>query len=39
VREHDELIATLDEVVPALAGRGEPLLLEVVIQPDETFAP
>ena len=36
---HDELIATLDEVVPALAGRDEPLLLEVVIQPDETFAP
>ena len=36
---HDELIATLDEVVPALAGRNEPLLLEVVIQPDETFAP
>ena len=36
---HDELIATLDEVVPALAGRSEPLLLEVVIQPDETFAP
>lgn len=36
---HDELIETLDEVVPALAGRSEPLLLEVVIQPDETFAP
>jgi benzoylformate decarboxylase len=28
---YDELIATFDEVLPGLAGRREPLLLEVVI--------
>jgi benzoylformate decarboxylase len=39
VREHGELLETLDEVVPGLAGRSEPLLLEVVIRPDESFAP
>ena len=39
VRQHDELLGTLDEVVPGLAGRTEPLLLEVVIRPDESFAP
>jgi benzoylformate decarboxylase len=39
VLQHDELLETLDEVVPELAGRTEPLLLEVVIRPDESFAP
>jgi benzoylformate decarboxylase len=39
VRDHAELVATLDEVVPELGGRTEPLLLEVVIEPDESFAP
>jgi benzoylformate decarboxylase len=39
VREHEELLETLDEVVPGLADRTEPLVLEVVIQPDESFAP
>jgi benzoylformate decarboxylase len=39
VRTHDELVLALDEVVPGLAGREEPLLLEVVVAPDETFAP
>jgi benzoylformate decarboxylase len=34
----DELLATLDEVLPELTARSEPLLLEIVIQPDETFA-
>ena len=29
----------LDEVLPGLAGRDEPLLLEVAVAPDETFAP
>ena len=28
---HDELIATFDEVLPGLAERGEPLVLEVVV--------
>jgi benzoylformate decarboxylase len=39
VREHDDLLATLDEVLPGLAGRDEPLLLEVAVAPDATFAP
>ena len=39
VREHGELIEALDDVVPGLAGRTEPLLLEVVVAPDESFAP
>jgi benzoylformate decarboxylase len=39
VREHGELLATLDDVVPGLASRDEPLLLEVVVEPDESFAP
>jgi benzoylformate decarboxylase len=39
VQQHDELLETLDAVVPELAGRTEPLLLEVVIRPDESFAP
>ena len=39
VSEHSELLAALDEVVPGLAGREEPLLLEVVVSPDATFAP
>ena len=34
-----ELLATLDDVLPGLAGRNEPLLLEIVIAPDETFDP
>jgi benzoylformate decarboxylase len=39
VAEHAELLEVLDEVLPGLAGRDEPLLLEVVVEPDETFAP
>ena len=39
VAGHGELLEALDEVVPGLAGRDEPLLLEVVVAPDETFAP
>jgi benzoylformate decarboxylase len=39
IATHDELIAALDEVVPTLANRVEPLLLDVVIAPTRTFAP
>jgi benzoylformate decarboxylase len=39
VAEHDELLAALDDVVPTLAARREPLLLEVVVEPDESFEP
>jgi benzoylformate decarboxylase len=37
VATHDELAAALDEVVPTLADRDEPLLLDVVIAPTRTF--
>jgi benzoylformate decarboxylase len=33
IAEHGELIAALDEVLPALAQRDEPLLLEVMVAP------
>ena len=39
IETHDELVAALDEVVPALADRDEPLLLDIVIAPTQTFAP
>jgi benzoylformate decarboxylase len=39
VREHAELLEVLDEVLPGLAGRSEPLLLEVAIEADVTFVP
>ncbi len=37
--EHGELLEVLDEVLPGLGGRDEPLLLEVAVAPDESFAP
>ena len=39
VTTHEELTAALDEVVPTLATREEPLLLDIVIAPTDTFAP
>ena len=39
VREHAELLAVLDEVLPGLADRDAPLLLEVAVVPEATFAP
>jgi benzoylformate decarboxylase len=39
ISEYDELLRTLDEVVPDLAARQEPLLLDVEIAPTATFAP
>lgn len=39
IETHDELLRALDEAVPGLASRGEPLLLDVVIAPTATFAP
>ena len=39
VQDHTELIEVVDDVVPGLAGRAEPLLLEVVVEPDPSFAP
>jgi hypothetical protein len=31
------LLAVLDEVVPGLAGRSEPLVLDVAVEADPTF--
>ncbi|MBV8218195.1 MAG: hypothetical protein JO325_07015, partial [Solirubrobacterales bacterium] len=31
VESHDDLIRVLDEVMPHLASRGEPLLVEAVV--------
>jgi benzoylformate decarboxylase len=39
ISDHDALLRTLDEVLPNLAERSEPLLLEVVVSPDTTFEP
>jgi benzoylformate decarboxylase len=39
IERHDELISALDEVVPTLRERREPLLLEVVVATESTFSP
>lgn len=39
IERHDELLSTLDEVVPSLAERREPLLLEVVVATESSFSP
>ena len=36
---HQELAAALDEAIPTLAERKEPLLLDLVVAPTTTFAP
>ena len=39
ISEHGELLQTLDDVIPTLAHRDQPLLLDVVIAPTQSFAP
>jgi benzoylformate decarboxylase len=39
ITTHDELVGALDDIVPTLESRNEPLLLDVVIAPTEHFAP
>ena len=39
ISEHDALLDTLDEVIPTLTHREEPLLLDVAISPTGTFMP
>jgi benzoylformate decarboxylase len=39
IERHDDLISTLDEVIPSLADRTEPLLLEIVVTTEKHFAP
>ena len=36
IDDHATLLRTLGDVLPELATRGEPLLLEVVVEPDQT---
>jgi benzoylformate decarboxylase len=36
---HDELLSSLDEVIPTLVDRTDPLLLEVVVRTENDFAP
>jgi benzoylformate decarboxylase len=37
IEEHGELLAVLDEVVPGLAARTEPLVLDIAVEADPTF--
>ena len=39
ITTHDELLSSLDEVVPTLADRDEPLVLDVLVAPTLDFAP
>jgi benzoylformate decarboxylase len=39
ITTHADLIKALDDVIPTLASRHEPLVLDVVIAPTEHFAP
>jgi benzoylformate decarboxylase len=39
IERHDDLIATLDEVIPTLADRSDPLLIEAVVTTEADFAP
>jgi benzoylformate decarboxylase len=39
VRNRGELEAAFDEAIPTLADRSEPLLLEILVAPDDTFEP
>ena len=39
ISDHDELVEVFDGVIPAVARRDAPLLLQVVVAPDESFAP
>src|ERR671934_639504 len=39
IERHDELLSALDEAVPTLRERREPLLLEVVVATETSFSP
>ena len=39
ITAHAELLEALDETIPTLASRREPLLLDVVVAPTQHFAP
>ena len=39
IDDHDELLKALDDLLPGLARRDEPFLLEVRVGPDPDFQP
>ena len=39
ITTHDELLSAMDDAVPTLAERQEPLLLDVLVEPTLDFAP
>jgi len=39
ITTHDELTEALDDTIPTLAGREQPVLLDVVIAPTQHFSP
>ncbi len=39
ITTHDELLSVMDDVVPTLAERSEPLVLDVLVEPTLDFAP
>ena len=39
ITTYDELLSAMDDVVPTLAERNEPLLLDVLVEPTLDFAP
>jgi benzoylformate decarboxylase len=39
IEEYDELVSALDELVPDLAARTNPFVLEIVVEPDSVFRP
>ena len=39
IEAHDDLLAAFDELIPGLEARTEPVVLEVVIEPDSAFHP
>ncbi|WP_067169605.1 thiamine pyrophosphate-dependent enzyme [Microtetraspora niveoalba] len=39
VDSYDDLVAALDEIVPDLGSRTEPMLLEITVVPDSEFRP
>ena len=39
ISEHGDLLDTLDDVIPGLTSRDEPLVIDVTVAPDRSFAP
>jgi benzoylformate decarboxylase len=39
VDSYDAMVKALDDIVPTLTGRTEPLVLEIAVEPETTFEP